>query len=254
MRAVLLAFALILGKGGFADCAGPMTWAYPEGKILTQGQALMVEGYVVDHTVFMTHMRGGKVHLRTGDTSVPLRFVTGHKGQFHLSQAMFLPTSSLEEGRTYTLYIDDLPASIPQPRRWDRQLHDWLPITWTIVAVPAERTRSVAHDATVIRSTLVHYGCGPATHVYVSLGSRIPNGTWCEVRLADDEGKSSSYILPMMDGLVAIGHGMCSGAFGLIPGERYTAAITLLRADGQALPESLRSVSFAGPTEETTEE
>ena len=254
MRGLLFAVALILVQGVLADCAGPMMWAYPRGNVLAQDQALLIEGYFMDHAVFMAHMRKGKAYLQTGDTRVPLRYVTGHKGQFHLSQAMFLPTSQLVEGRTYTLYIDDLPTSLPRPTRWDKDIYDRSPISWTVAAASDNRTVTTAREAKVTRSTLVHYGCGPATYVYVSLGSTIPTGTLCEVRLAHEDGKRGSYILPVKDGLIAIGHGMCAGEFGLRPGERYTADLTLLRANGQALPESRRSVSFTGPTEETVEE
>ncbi len=253
MRAVLLTLLLIVGSGALAKCAGPQMWAYPSGKTLAQDQALLIEAYQVDHALFMTHLRNGMAYLTAGETRVPLRFITGQAGQFSLCQAMFIPTAALEIGRTYTLYLEDLPAALPRPLRWE-DLFEAVPYSWTIAAPSGHTSMTVAREAIVARSTLVEYGCGPATYIYVELGTAIPQGALCEVRLTREDGNRTNYILQVKDGLVAIGHGMCSGAFGLIPGELYTADLTLLRSDGQVLPKSKRSVSFVGPTEETTEE
>lgn len=253
MHAVLLTLLLMVGSGALAKCAGPQMWVYPSEKTLAQDQALLIEAYQVDHALFMAHMRNGMAYLTAGETRVPLRFITGQSGQFSLCQAVFIPTAVLEIGRTCTLYLEDLPAALPQPVRWE-DLFEAVPCSWTMAASSGHTSMTVARDAIVARSTLVEYGCGPATDVYVELGTAIPQGALCAVRLTREDGNRGNYILPVKDGLVAIGHGMCSGAFGLILGERYTADLTLLRDDGQALPESRRSVSFAGPTEVAVEE
>jgi hypothetical protein len=70
----------------------------------------------------------------------------------------------------------------------------------------------------------VEFGCGPAKSVVVGVGTSAPLAF---VQLTDSKQQQSGFV-PVRDGAISIGHGMCGGAFSLARGRSYTASITLL--------------------------
>jgi hypothetical protein len=55
------------------------------------------------------------------------------------------------------------------------------------------------------------------------------------------------YVLPVREGLVSIGHGMCSGPFEFKPGTRYSATFWAVDLAGNEPPAPGMPVEFEGP-------
>jgi len=141
---------------------------------------------------------------------------------FLLTQVLFTPTSRLPSSTQVTLKWNEnqfLSEINPQDRYWKvGSKEDHTPPYWQ--GVP--KIKEIHHDI---------FGCGPARYALVELPV-VDENKWVRVftevtSLQDPKFKQSFFLIPKSESnLVVVGHGMCSGAFHLNPGETYQVKFT----------------------------
>ena len=99
----------------------------------------------------------------------------------------------------------------------------------------------------------IDYGCGPAKWIYfkVALSDTSVNLIKASVK-SKISGIITEYILPVKNGEIKIGHGMCSGAFDLK--EEYYEVVFSLLDMSMNEGEKTKPVTFTTPFKNTIEE
>ncbi|MBA2543015.1 MAG: hypothetical protein H0V17_25465 [Deltaproteobacteria bacterium] len=156
--------------------------------------------------------------------SVAIAVTATHDGYSRSAQFVVEPRRTLLPG-TYKVLVDG---------RYD-------PLPLTVVAATKNASLPAWSSApSVTDQKQMEFGCGPAKTVKVSAGT----ASLAYVELVDVSSKqqTAGYVR-VENGELAIGHGMCGGAFELMKGRSYTAAITLL-APERGTSSMSRTVSF----------
>ncbi|HYI01239.1 hypothetical protein [Hyalangium sp.] len=165
---------------------------------------------------------------------VPLRVVAVYRGEMNLTQAVLQPERPLQPGQRYTLHLTQPEGASSPPLPTETQSKSGnAPIAWTVtdadVKPPRWRAAPRKKGASAERM-----GCGPSIHVHVSAsvdeeGPQVH--VLAEVRRADG-GEPVRFRLTPGEEQVHIGHGMCSGAFQLKEGMRYTVRLVAVDMAG----------------------
>lgn len=233
MRAFLAAFGLLMlaapGRS-VGKCASWAYWAWPpSGTVPTNTLILLdVYGSLVGS---LTADDSGGAELRGGGEVIPLEPQLAFAGQMAIEQVLYKPVRPLTPGVEYRLFAEavregalaDSDVDCPAPYRWvgDDGADTSPPIA---VGPPA-----------VVGSRHIPFGCGPEIEVDVRLPVRDESALLAMVYLSparETDGASGTYLLPIVDGVVSIGHGMCSGAFRLQPGGDYSVRFEILDVAG----------------------
>lgn len=215
----------------FADCMSGSLSVMPDvGSVVPPNPELVVHAYGT-RRADLTDLRGEDLLLRSADGSeVPVTIEARHRGSFSDLQLVVRPEAPLPEGDV-TLWVDGEALTV-----WHDGKHR--PLRWRVGAETEEPSWA---GAPALRDTTRELmGCGPAVWAEVAVATEAP---WVDVELSPEGGETVSGRLPVDEGQVRIGHGMCSGMFELHEGVAYTAHFTAVGADGQRV-EAPRSVRF----------
>lgn len=238
MRASSLVFVCLVtlwGESLSAMCASEAYWVWPPSGPVPPNVTLLVETYGKLQDALQPG-RDAEVELRGADEVIPLEPLLSFRGEFLVRQTLFRPARELSPGVEYQLFA---PAIAEGPLIYytfaGQVAYSWTANAWADLGAP------VAQGAPeVTGSRYVPLGCGPQIQVDVAvpMHDESPVLVLAEV-VPDGEtiGVAGSYLLPVTDGAVTVGHGMCSGAFRLQPGGRYSLRMQVLDAAGnRALP------------------
>ena len=87
---------------------------------------------------------------------------------------------------------------------------------------------------------------GPERHANVALEARDEGAVAALVDLQTGDQPVVRHVVPIKDGEIQIGRGMCGGPFQLEPGKSYTATLTLIDAAGNTTPAANKPIQFVG--------
>jgi hypothetical protein len=218
-------------------------WPPPGHPLPVNGQ-LVLEGYGLTQEP-VARIAEYSPHLVTEGDEVPLRVIAIHLGEKRLIQAVLQPERPLQPGQRYALRLDrpvDPGAPAISERMWPNGME------WTISRpdVTPPRWREVPR---VTGQSVEEFGCGFSIHVAVSAlvdddGPRVQ--VLAELRRADG-GSSVRFRLTPTGEKVEIGHDMCSGGFGLLPGVRHTVRLVAVDMAGNESVAPGGEVLFEGP-------
>lgn len=161
---------------------------------------------------------------------VPLVRVTALAGSFDSAQLVLRPSRPLAVGVAYVLRVGDRPVGDPL----------------VVVEHPAAGPPAWNGSPQVLSRTRRELGCGPAVEVVVSV--EVTDATSLEATVWPAEGgEPASARLPVVDGKVTIGHGMCSGPFALDQGRAYFADLVAVDARGRRADADDTPIRFVAP-------
>ncbi len=243
LGAVVLMSLLAEPRTGSAMCGFRDLTLRPEHGPQPTNLIVYLEGYGVD---LGTVRALSKRHPRLESSAhiIPLRVQQTYIGQQRLALAVLRPQEELRRNVTYLFAADGVSEEDLMSYGWSGQTA----ITFRADA-PADNDPPVWISAPqVLTGTYRRFGCGPASFVPVAIEAKDAGPLFVKVEL-ERAGKSRrvSYILPIIDGVVSIGHGMCSGAFDLAPGEKARAHLTLIDLAGNETPAPGGAVHIVGP-------
>ncbi|WP_224367564.1 hypothetical protein [Hyalangium versicolor] len=249
LRFLCVLAVFLLPRIVLAKCAmQSLTVWPPPGQSLPANGQVVLEGFGA-FVEPVTRIDERSPRLVAGKDEVPLRVVAVHRGEFNLSQAILQPERPLRPGERYTLHLtqpkDSQEPVLPTTQRLNGTS---VPMAWTVTAadVKPPRWREVPR---IMEESAEMLGCGPAVHVSVSAsvdedGSKVQ--VLAEVRRAEG-GEPVRFRLTPNDEQVAVGHGMCSGAFQLEEGMRYTVRLVAVDMAGNETAAPGDPVLITGP-------
>jgi hypothetical protein len=235
------AFAPILGSAwaAHAKCGSRALEVWPRpGATIAPAERLILEGYGGSQP-FVATLSSRSPELVPevpGRAAVPLRVIATYYGERGITQSVLVPSQPLRVNTRYRLDAQGLGQH--KFGRWSWEVRDraaGLPPAWTSAPSAAGGDH-------------VRFGCGPARHAYIEAGLR-GDDVWVRVgvRAAGQKGPSREFLLRMKDGRLSIGHGMCSGAYKLLPGVAYQVTLVAVDAFGREASASGGPVRVQGP-------
>jgi hypothetical protein len=132
------------------------------------------------------------------------------RGGFFVNQYILKPKKGLKIGERYSLFIQNLPKSCAFTEPW--HLKDENFKSWTIQPSVDNRMGKSPFNWAFEKHEYAFYGCGPSE--YLNLKNSNFNGlVLATLRLKGATKTTQFYLIPNKEGVIAVGHGMCSGAF-----------------------------------------
>lgn len=230
-----------------ADCAGGGLSIWPVAPAITPDQLIIIDAYGSSQPLALGM---GSIYapcLVAGGDRVPLDVVEVCVGEDGTSQAVLHPRRSLVPGYRYRLMVGDIgPAASPMykvmkdGRGEGRSYYvdgpsDTRPPEW----LSPPTLEKVSHEM---------LGCGDEVYAVFKVATSEPHDAYvrAEARPADSTEWMVFY-LPVIDGRVQVGHGMCGGPFAFRAPGGYEARFTLLDASGNASVQPGAPVPFVPP-------
>lgn len=200
MRALCLVAVMTFASPSFAKCMSSYWDVWP-----TAGTTIPVNGRVIigafgTATSDVQKLASFGPALVSSGHRVPLKVTQTNVGEMKIAQAVLTPTEPLKPGAHYKLSWKKTPTGFSQPANWNvGNARD--------EAAPAWKSAPVA-----LSGEHAELGCGPADNAFVNVAVD-DEATLIRARVIRGE-KTVEYLLPWKSGeRLAIGHGMCSGAF-----------------------------------------
>ena len=153
------------------------------------------------------------VYLRSSEGKVTLVVRQVLKG-YRVTQVIFTADTNLDDQLTYEFHLDKLPKGERKPFRPFIDKQDGKHIVFTVSKASKQTMPSFTGEPTEQKKTFEVFGCGPAKWVYFTIDLSDTTVKFVKALVRSTiKGTTTAYILPVENGLVAIGHDMCGGAF-----------------------------------------
>ncbi len=250
----LLFFSLLTATiPSFGSCTSEGIRIWPEENAILPNQQFMVEGYALDQVVARAICKKYPVYLVSAEESVELEVLEICEGEFRLTQALLQPKTLLKQGLTYHLEIKNR-GNDDAFTRYDFKLRQNVPPEWTVAKEADRESPSWTTAPIEVERYYTMFGCGPS--LGVSFAMACPSDQQFRVRAeVRPVGKSkwTAYYLPVENGAVKIGHGMCSGAFLLEDAAEFEVQFTLVDMAGNQSKVWETPIRFKAPTGEDEE-
>lgn len=232
----------------FAMCLPYGINIWPGKTTILPNQQFMVEGYDMDQVVARSICKKYPAYLVAGNERVALQVVKICEGEFRLTQALLQPQSPLKQGLTYHLVIDNR-RDTSAFKRYDFKLEQHVPLEWTVAGKPDYEVPTWTTAPIEMDRHYTLFGCGPSLGVGFAIACQSDQQyrVLSEVR---EVGKSkwTDYYLPVENGKVEIGRGMCAGAFLLRDAAEFEVQFTLVDMAGNQSKVWDSPIRFKAPT------
>ena len=250
-----LGVALLSGWWAFADCAMGSFSCWPNtDKLPVNGVLVLTAAGAYQATLDALAQQDCRLSLVSDGDSVPLAAEAVYVGSYQQKQLVLRPQRPLTEGASYGLRVtegksDFLSIWLAQCERMSASAAAhaaWYRSSWTIG--PAVRTQP-AWEAQPRLGQTSHFlfGCGPAKNQDVKVKVEGAANALVLVKLDGKAGDSATQLLPIREGKIGIGHGMCYGGFKLAKDVQYSAELTLVGASGALGPKASKALTFSEP-------
>lgn len=207
-----------------ADCANSGIWASSISKTVTSNSLFLIEGYAQSMDVIKDLNKKYPVYIESNSHKVKLEVIKFIKGKFRLNQAIVRPSEKLKAGSKYYIKIEDLGDKHPKSY-WGGDENHFISEGFLIIEENKSSSDEKWHKQPVfISSEVKHFGCGPSIYAYFNVSLVDTNYTHIETELVNKKtGISQTYLIDYnkKEKQVAVGHGMCSGAFDYSKNGKY---------------------------------
>lgn len=220
-RTALLLF-LLFPVTLFADCSSSALYVMNLGTELPQNSIFLLEGYGTAQEVVLGLNSDYPAYLIDEDgNTVPLKVELTHVGMFELTQALLAPEDKLVAGKTYELRISNLPEYAERSFHKSGEKWDQKP-KWLIREGTDSRAPISLHAPIFRHSEFKSFGCGPAVNAIFDVEYEEEGEFFIEVELYNISGDTThTYLLAAGARYLEVGHGMCSGAFRYLRGDKF---------------------------------
>lgn len=283
---LLTACALFLGTTAHAECTGGDLSVLPApGVGMPTNFRILLDGYGFDADLIENIERRHPVLVQEPETvepridgvlrqaidrvqaflasqasqvpeTVQLRVAEKHRGAMGRVQAVLAPVRTLRPRSRYVLWIDDGPGRRPVIAGSEDEKE--IRAAWRTGDGPDESAPVWSARPRGVGGHNIGFACG--SEIAATVSSWVQDGeparallVLADVWPAGSE-RHETYLLKIRDHRVAIGHGMCSGAFKLEPGSAYNARLTAIDVAGNASPAPGEPLTILGPQSQDTED
>jgi hypothetical protein len=230
-----------------AKCAPSYLSFYPEGDSLERESLIELQFHDVRNKIlgsWDTSKSESPLTLISEADTIPLKIFKKFEGQFRSGQVFLKGEKFLQTGLSYQLHADSaflLGMDEYQREYWTDVLEE---THWNVVEAVGENGKIFFPEK--VKEVRHELGCGPA--VWVHFQDKNLPGKYFFTRLQDlSFKKSSEFWLKSRNGEILVGHGMCSGAFELIQGNKYRVQFQVLNGAGLSLSDWSEWKYFIGP-------
>jgi len=248
-KLILFIAAGLMSMSLWATCTRSGLYFFPSGNMISSNPIIVIDGFASDQQTIRDLSGKHTAWLVAGKERIKLIVQETNEGQYGLTQALLRPERPLKKGVTYKLHIDGMKQKEAETRLRRYQDNKWTAVTWTVTK--EEKTYAKPEFTSIPVKTGEEYvmlGCGPAMYVNFSAGVKCEGEYLVKTVVADKAtGKETTWYLPVEDGKIKIGHGMCSGAFNFAPNSSYTVYFQVMNEKGDVSLISGRPVSFDAP-------
>lgn len=240
---LLVLIAVAYSAPLYADCSDSGISIFPRQSTIKQNPIFILEGYLESQPIITGLNKQYPIYLQNDHEKVRLQVTETLIGQVALTQAVLKPEKELEAGTEYTLIIENLPE------HECIALFGLAPIIYKVTLGRDLEKPLLNGKVRVLKKTLVHYGCGPSTHVLFSNPATDSSALLVKVKLKSiKSGKETAYYIQVADTYFGIGRGMCSGAFSFNSGNTYEATFVFMDASGNTASMKGEKLQFTKPT------
>lgn len=178
--------------------------------------------------------------------TVPLTLLEENIGMFHANQYLLKPEKELIIEDTYELNFDSLPKDNFLYQSFSRMKN----IKYSIINKKTYQKPEWINNPEEISKTKIHFGCGPEANNTFSIKIKKNETIMIKANVLDLETNLKiSYVLPINDNTIAIGHGMCSGPFLLDELKNYQVTFDILQNNGEIIQWQGKPIPFKAPND-----
>ncbi|NOQ72163.1 MAG: hypothetical protein GQ574_09185 [Crocinitomix sp.] len=212
----------------FADCGASGIYVWPAtNSSISEMPVITVEGYYIDQELVRKIGKDYNLYLKSANHLVRLIPVEILEGDMYLTQVVLKPVQLLKPDEEYELYTSSFPkktTTIPET------LELGIPKSkWTVRASNDKSAPVFTTTPKWIKSNIFYWGCGPGRSMKFEFETKEVDNFLVRTTLTNTADSSkTTYYIAATEGIISVGHGMCSGAF--IPKEdvKYKVEFSLL--------------------------
>lgn len=248
-KAIQLLILLLLPVAGFSKCTSSGLTFWPSAKTIYENSIFVIDGYATSQKIIEGLGLTYKVYLKSGGQKINLKVQETNTGQFRLTQAILKPETNLTPGLEYELVIENLKDLATQVSRYNVTTNKYEKVKWKVIAGNDSIAPSWVIKPSFKNNIYTMFGCGP--EIFSNFNFSASDNSSLLVRTTVKNistGKETSYYLDTKDNTIAIGHGMCAGAFDFDDGEKYEVEFSLFDSSGNITPWTGERIKFNKPT------
>lgn len=246
-KVILISVMLLSAVNAFSKCAYTGLSFWPESQTVNKNSIFVIDGYQLSQKIVSGLGTVHPVYLKSNQQKIKLTVQEILVGQYGLTQAILKPETSLSAGQEYELIIENLEDSERIICRYN-PAGERKKIKWTVV-IGLDNTAPVWGDNPKFKnSTYTVAGCGPIIFANFSFSASDKSEFLIKTTVRNiSTGKETTYYLKAEENLIAVGHGMCSGAFKFEDGENFEVEFSLFDASGNLSKSNGEKIKFKRP-------
>lgn len=236
-----------------AKCMSGNITTFPQSPSLKKNSCLLIEGYGVEQSIIDGLNNDYPIYLESENNhKVNLLVAFKNQGSKRVNQAILEPEQDLKDGETYYLKVDNLDKTNDE----GRPLHYWNPnkskVHWKVESALSHKPLAkLLSPPKLVDKDTTHFGCGPSVTAKFEFITNRDSDYLIETELLDLKTDKSTvyYLKPPKEGLLVIGHGMCSGAFSFAPEHHYKIRFNIINSCNNASTHWTNWIEFDSPFE-----
>lgn len=239
---------LLTAVDGFSECASSGLYFWPIEKTISQNSIFVIDGYSTSQKIISGLGTTYKVFLKSDKQKIKLNVQEKLVGQYNLTQAILKPETTLSVGQEYELVIENLGDLEDQISKYNSTTREKEKIKWTVSHFSDTLSPIWISKPKFNNSSYEMYGCGPAIFANFSFSASDNSEFLIKTTLKNKStGTKTTYYLRTYKNIIAVGHGMCSGAFNFNGGEIFEIEFSLFDASGNVTKWTDDKIEFKRP-------
>lgn len=229
----ILVFAVFLSTHLLADCMAGGIRVFPDNFEICKNSIIVLEGHIMSQKTIKSLKLENRAYLNSGNHRVQLKVINLYEGEDDLTQAILKPQEELKVGQEYTLELDSLGDDdhLYKIGKYNQ------PISWKVINKVDTKKPSWKSGMRpkFQKTSFTAYGCGPAVYAHFRVSIHDKSETLVKTEVMDLSNKERTiFYLSPRDGVINVGHGMCSGAFVFRENVQYKIRFDLMDASGNS--------------------
>lgn len=249
MKSILTVFGILINLLAYSKCGNSGIDVFPTTTEINKNSIFLIEGFATSQKIITSLNKEYKIYLQNGDQKINLKVTETLVGDFQLTQAILKPEFPLEIGKEYILKIDNLPKYETIDRFYNYNITS-KPITYKVTSNVDTEKPIFTKKPFELKKSYIPYGCGPEVNVYFSLLTNDSSLLLVKTKFKNlVTNKVTTFYLLVRDNKLAVGYGMCSGAFKYDKNLVYEVEFDLMDSSGNITEWNMEGIKFTRPTE-----
>ncbi len=237
MLLLFLAFKIQFANADSFMCSNNGMQFYPKDKEISLNSIFIIQGYSKSQKT-INSFKNRAVYLQSKNGQlIELKLQDILTGQMGLTQALFKPSIELESNTTYYLkYSDQTESETKEMVIWNSEKKEKEKVYWKTTDKKFATILNSNLKIEFEKTEVEFYGCGPSVNAIFNVKNKSVTKVWYKTEVINiTTNKKTIYYIKEWDKKLAVGHGMCAGAFTFYEKGKYKVRFTPMNTDGQTL-------------------